>query len=263
MSGYCPDCGNTLCICSEINPTPQGEPKVNRATHCKFGHEMTPENSKFIERKDGTRRECLICRNFKRARRSAERQNEFLQRKPDSKPTPQGEHYTFEELRAMGCPNELLMQYGVGHTREEVDRMIADSKPEAGGAHYAVEPIRWTIAHPDVGGPLEVVAASVYEQLKRENERLSKIQREIFGPAGQKHIGDLILERDTLTRKLAVAVAALKVMGDAATDTFEQMERGSWVDDHGHEVHKNAAMLDLLSAVKGAMDALAEIEGKK
>jgi HNH endonuclease len=32
--------------------------------------------------------------------------------------------YTMDELRAMGCPDSLLMQYAIGWTREQQDRLI-------------------------------------------------------------------------------------------------------------------------------------------
>lgn len=43
--------------------------------------------------------------------------------------------------------------------------------------------------------------------------------------------------------------AVIEALGDAATDVFEQMERGAWEDDHGHDVRWNAAMLRLKDAV--------------
>jgi hypothetical protein len=37
------------------------------------------------------------------------------------------DHYTMEELREFGCPDELLMQY-VFCTKAEIDRLLAYSK---------------------------------------------------------------------------------------------------------------------------------------
>jgi len=42
--------------------------------------------------------------------------------------------------------------------------------------------------------------------------------------------------------------------GRGVTDVFEQMQKGSWIDDHGHRVEMNKAMLDLLPVVQAAID---------
>lgn len=45
--------------------------------------------------------------------------------------------------------------------------------------------------------------------------------------------------------KLAALEGHVQNMGDAVAYVFEQMLRGKWVDDHNHDVRRNAAMLDL------------------
>ncbi len=41
--------------------------------------------------------------------------------------------------------------------------------------------------------------------------------------------------------------------GDAATDVFEQMLKGNWKDDQGHDVKMNQAMFVLADVVKSAI----------
>ena len=45
--------------------------------------------------------------------------------------------------------------------------------------------------------------------------------------------------------------------GDAVTDMFDQMDRGNWVDDHGHDVRMNAQMRALIPIVVDAIAARA------
>src|ERR1017187_5813972 len=47
--------------------------------------------------------------------------------------------------------------------------------------------------------------------------------------------------------------ALLKEFGNESTDVFEQMLKGSWVDDHGHSVQMCAAMLRLKAVVLSTM----------
>ena len=42
----------------------------------------------------------------------------------------------------------------------------------------------------------------------------------------------------------------MEALGDAAADVIEQMLKGHWVDDHGHDVSLNMAMLDLKNALR-------------
>lgn len=42
--------------------------------------------------------------------------------------------------------------------------------------------------------------------------------------------------------------------GDAVTDMFEQMSRGNWTDDHGHDVRMNAKMLALKPLIVKAIE---------
>jgi len=44
----------------------------------------------------------------------------------------------------------------------------------------------------------------------------------------------------------------LNLVGDKVCDVFEQMEKGNWIDDHGHQVKMNVAMIDLLDAMTKA-----------
>lgn len=37
------------------------------------------------------------------------------------------EYYTFDELRALGCPNELLMQY-ICLSKQDIDNMLKTSQ---------------------------------------------------------------------------------------------------------------------------------------
>lgn len=53
----------------------------------------------------------------------------------------------------------------------------------------------------------------------------------------------------------------VQAFGDAATDTFEQMLKGNWRDDHGHPVKNNTAMLALKDAVVKAMELRAALKG--
>ena len=42
--------------------------------------------------------------------------------------------------------------------------------------------------------------------------------------------------------------------GQGVTDMFEQMTRGNWIDDHGHNVKLNATMISLMPIVQAAID---------
>ena len=46
-----------------------------------------------------------------------------IKRRHELKETRPTDSYTFDELRAFGCPDYLLMQY-LGWTKEEVDRLL-------------------------------------------------------------------------------------------------------------------------------------------
>lgn len=56
-----------------------------------------------------------------------------------------------------------------------------------------------------------------------------------------------------LTRERDESQALIAEFGDKVADMFEQMERGNWVDDHGHNVKMNAAMCALIEPVKKAI----------
>lgn len=38
-------------------------PHKGRKTHCKMGHEFSPENTKIVQRRGSTARQCITCRN--------------------------------------------------------------------------------------------------------------------------------------------------------------------------------------------------------
>jgi hypothetical protein len=57
----------------------------------------------------------------------------------------------------------------------------------------------------------------------------------------------------TEPKALLEAEDLIERFGTAVTDMFEQMERGDWVDDHGHRVRMNKAMLDLIPVVEDAI----------
>ncbi len=46
---------------------------------------------------------------------------------------------------------------------------------------------------------------------------------------------------------------AVQQMGDRVADMFEQMNKGNWIDDHGHDVRMNRAMMDLLGTMNAVM----------
>ena len=55
-----------------------------------------------------------------------------------------------------------------------------------------------------------------------------------------------------MNEKELVALFATRVC-----DMFEQMQRGNWVDDYGHDVRLNTAMLALQEPVKLATEMFA------
>jgi hypothetical protein len=61
-------------------------------------------------------------------------------------------------------------------------------------------------------------------------------------------------ERDEVRAALHAAQALIQIFGDRITDMFEQMERGHWTDDHGHDVRLNKAMHDLIEPVQQAIE---------
>jgi hypothetical protein len=48
-----------------------------------------------------------------------------------------------------------------------------------------------------------------------------------------------------LTAEVEKHAALIERFGDAVTDMFEQMLRGKWTDDHGHDVRMNKQMMAL------------------
>jgi hypothetical protein len=53
-------------------------------------------------------------------------------------------------------------------------------------------------------------------------------------------------EKDTESWKLVVR------FGDAAAEVIAQMLRGHWMDDHGHKVTGNTAMIELRDCLNAA-----------
>jgi hypothetical protein len=50
--------------------------------------------------------------------------------------------------------------------------------------------------------------------------------------------------------------------GRTVTDMFEQLEKGNWEDDHGHDVRMNAAMIALKQPVRDAIALRAKINSR-
>ena len=57
----------------------------------------------------------------------------------------------------------------------------------------------------------------------------------------------------TLEHQLEEAHDLIAEFGDSVTDMFEQMNRGEWKDNHGHDVRLNVAMMALMEVVKEAI----------
>lgn len=53
----------------------------------------------------------------------------------------------------------------------------------------------------------------------------------------------------------------VKRFGDAAADVIVQMLRGEWVDNEGHKVTRNTAMIELRDALNAASDFRDKVEG--
>lgn len=51
-------------------------------------------------------------------------------------------------------------------------------------------------------------------------------------------------------------------LGDAVAAVFEQLIAGNWVDDHGHDVRKNVAMIALREQAEAAIDHIEEVRRK-
>ncbi|KKN12245.1 hypothetical protein LCGC14_1018620 [marine sediment metagenome] len=66
-------------------------------------------------------------------------------------------------------------------------------------------------------------------------------------------------EEVTLAQFAPQIYEVFQQFGDKATDVFEQMERGSWTDDTGHEVHLNKAMMELKGVVIAAIELREQI----
>lgn len=65
-------------------------------------------------------------------------------------------------------------------------------------------------------------------------------------------LGDAPDEIGRLKSKLARVEKNMQALNDATANMFEQMVRGKWRDDHGHDVTLNKAMLELIEAAARA-----------
>lgn len=75
---------------------------------------------------------------------------------------------------------------------------------------------------------------------------------------------EAIVESRTILPLLAEIVrvneALIQKFGNATTDMFDQMLKGKWQDDHGHDVRANSAMMELKNVVVETMEARARVE---
>ena len=55
------------------------------------------------------------------------------------------------------------------------------------------------------------------------------------------------------TAQAIEAERVIAAFGDGVANVFEQLEKGNWTDDHGHDVRMNKAMADLVVLMKRAM----------
>lgn len=71
------------------------------------------------------------------------------------------------------------------------------------------------------------------------------------------------LRADRLEALLAEAEDLIEQFGTGVTDMFEQMVRGNWTDDHGHNVRLNAQMFALKPIIADAIVHRAKINAEK
>lgn len=57
------------------------------------------------------------------------------------------------------------------------------------------------------------------------------------------------------------AYALIHRFGDAAADVIVQMLRGEWVDNEGHKVTRNTAMIELKDCLNAASNFRDKVEG--
>jgi len=62
-----------------------------------------------------------------------------------------------------------------------------------------------------------------------------------------------LVTHENLRQQLHAATELITMFGDSVADVFEQMNKGNWVDDHGHDVQMNAKMLNLLPIMEKAV----------
>lgn len=71
----------------------------------------------------------------------------------------------------------------------------------------------------------------------------------------------LMEEYVTDTEKLEAVENQLQILGDAIADVFEQLVKGNWMDDIGHHVSNNAAMIGLADAMESTIKMRNEVLG--
>lgn len=138
--------------------------------------------------------------------------------KQPSKPA-KCEPYKMDELRAMGCPDSLLMQYAVGWTREEQDRMLKPAPaaiPNGDNGGAKMPPLRRMQFDGHEYVHLQEVLESV-DALKGERDRLKcegeALKTERTTSRGAELMKGLIEERDrwkAMAEKLAGALEHYK-----------------------------------------------------
>lgn len=65
----------------------------------------------------------------------------------------------------------------------------------------------------------------------------------------------------TDTEKLEAAQNQLQILGDAVVSVFEQLLKGNWIDDTGHDVAGNFAIVSLADAMKSTIKMRANVLG--
>lgn len=61
--------------------------------------------------------------------------------------------------------------------------------------------------------------------------------------------------------KLEAAENQLEILGDAVASVFEQLVKGNWMDDNGHHVSNNSAMISLADAMESTIKMRADVLG--
>lgn len=98
----------------------------------------------------------------------------------------------------------------------------------------------------------------------------------LFNPEMMEHekVRDLIIdcrdlvesqqrEIEELKRDKEKLTSFINRFGDKATDVFDQMLKGQWVDDHGHYVWLNISMIELKQVIEDVLDNRQAIDARK